>query len=317
VDPLRTAPLLRAALAAACALAAGLPAAAPSRADGGADAPPRPALLVEPLSEEWRERLLGPLLARLSPMGARDVAEAGPAEALGRVAAGPDSLAVLRRSRLADLPEAAASVEQLELGPAACLALVARAGTPQRSYAELNYADGGRPLRVVFASANARELFGRVRARFPLGGSLEEEERPAVIGLQRLGTGEADLLVLDVPRRSRSGVPAEKLAAALAKGHRLLALPAALPAPGMGLLPGDVQLDDPPFWRAAETYDTFCDPFVLAVRRDAADRLVHRLYTPVAAPSPDGGGGGGGSFLDQMLKAARGLGTIIAASLPL
>jgi hypothetical protein len=270
----------------------------------------KPTLLVEPLSEEWRERLLGPMLARLASLGQREVVEAEPGTALARIAAEPDSIAIMRRSQLA-AATVDARIEHLELGPATCLALVARAGLPYSSYAELNYTGDGQPLRIVFASENARDLFDRVRERFPLGSMVEREERPAIIGLQRLGTGEADLLVLDVPRQSRSMVPAEKLAAALGKDHRLLSLPAALPAPGMGLLPGKVQLDDPPFWREAETYETFCDPFVLAIRHDAADRLVHRLYTAEPAGPAET------SFVDQALAAARGLGTIIATRLPL
>lgn len=283
-------------------LALGLIAAAPARA--------APALLVEPMSEEWRERLVGPMMARFAALGPRQVVEAGPAEALTRIAADPEAVAIMRRSRVlgsaSSLP-----IEYLELGPAACLALVAQGRAPFASYAELNYADPGRPLRILFASKAAEDLFDRVRAQFPLGVAAERAERPAQVGLQRLSIDEADLLVLEVPRLSRSGIPAERAVAALARGHRLLTLPAAMPEPHTGLLPGEVQIDDPPFWRRAATYRSFCDPFVLVLRRETADRTLHRLYSqPVPAAGEQ-------SFLDQMLAAAKGLGTIIATRVPL
>ena len=269
-----------------------------------------PPLLVEPMSEEWRERLVGPMLARFSPFGPREVVDAAPEEALARIVADPQAVAIMRRSRVLGTA-ASQPIEYLELGPAACLALVAQGQATFASYAELNYADPARPLRVLFTSDGARDLFDRLRDQFPLTVTADRQEHPAQVGLQRLSIDEADLLVLEVPRLSRSGLAAERAAAALARGHRLLALPSATPEPSTGLLPGEVQVDDPPFWRRATTYHSFCDPFVLVLRRETADRTLHRLYSQ-NVPNPTEQ-----TFMGQMLQAARGLGTIIATRLPL
>ncbi len=269
-----------------------------------------PPLLVEPMSEEWRERLVGPMLARFSPIGPREVIDAAPAEALARVVEDPQAVAIMRRSQVLGTASTQ-PIEYLELGPAACLALVAQGRAPFASYAELNYADPDRPLRILFVSDGAQDLFSRMQGQFPLAVPAESEEHPAQVGLQRLSIDEADLLVLEVPRLSRSGVAAERAVAALARGHRLLALPSATPEPRTGLLPGEVQVDDPPFWRRAATYHSFCDPFVLVLRRETADRTLHRLYTaPIPSPTEQ-------TFFNQMLQAAKGLGTIIATRLPL
>jgi hypothetical protein len=297
MDPVRAASLL-------IALALGLIPPIAARAT------PLPPLLVEPMSEEWRERLVGPMLARFSPIGPREVVDAAPSDALARVVADEQAVAIMRRSQVLGVTTTQ-PIEYLELGPAACLALVAQGRAPFGSYAELNYADPKRPLRVLFGSEGAQDLFDRMRDQFPLAVAAETEKHPPQVGLQRLSIDKADLLVLEVPRLSRSGVPAERAVAALARGHRLLDLPGTTPEPHTGLLPGEVQVDDPPFWRRAATYHSFCDPFVLVLRREAADRTLHRLYsTPVPTSSEQ-------SFLDQMLSAAKGLGTIIATRLPL
>jgi hypothetical protein len=261
-------------------------------------------LLTEPLTESWRDRLVPPLVERLRGLGlyiARETAPAAMAEVLHGT---PNALALLRRSTyeqaLADVP----GLEVIEIGPAACLLLAVRADRPWTAYSDLNYAPSS--LRVVTSGPIATSLLGSLARTLPLAAAATPaEERPLRVAFQRLIRGEADLVAFDAPRRSGAQTPALSAKLAAERGLRLLAMPAV--AQGSTISAGEVQLDDASWFRESPAQATVCDPFLLVLRQDQADKLLYHLYDGNAAtPAKDGAG-----FVTQVKAAARNLAGVL------
>ncbi|TCT21459.1 peptidoglycan-binding domain-containing protein [Thiobaca trueperi] len=233
-------------------------------------------LLAEPMSAEWEASLLPPLLQSLMRIGPYVIQRASAIDALSAVGASTHHLALLRRSS-ALAAGAASPVEWLEIGPAACLTLVVRDDADWFSYGDLNYGSG-RPLRVDVASVAAHQDFERLLTAFPLAGEVQIQVRPTLIALQRLAARDSDLAVLDVPRHGVGAHPSETMPLVAERGLRLLDIPPALIARAPGLTAGEVLISSGWFWESPRTYRTLCDPFVLAMPKGQADRLVYALH---------------------------------------
>lgn len=259
-----------------------------------------PPLLTEPLTESWRDRLVPPLVDRLRGLGlyiARETAPAAMAEVLHGT---PNALALLRRSSYEQALAGVPGLEVIEIGPAACLLLAVRADRPWTAYSDLNYASPG--LRVVTSGPIATSLLGSLRRALPLAAATTPaEERPLRVAFQRLIRGEADLVAFDAPRRSGAQTPALAARLAAERGLRLLAMPAL--AEASTISPGEVQLEDASWFRESAAQPTVCDPFLLVLRQDQADKLLYHLYDGNAAkPAKDGM-----PFVTQVKTAARNL----------
>lgn len=266
-----------------------------------------PLLLTEPLTESWREKLVPPLLARLRPLGLYAARETPPGAVAEAMRAAPETLALLRRSSYGLLAEDQ-GFEAIEIGPAACLLLAVRADRPWAAYADLNYAQGS--LRAVTSGPVATDLLRRLTQALPLAAPLTTEERPLRVAFQHLLRGEADLVAFDAPRRGAAQTPAVAAELALARGLRLLVMPA-LPEPSE-LGAGVVQVGAGSWLRAAPTHPSLCDPFLLVLRDERADKLLHHLYDgPAASPA-----GEARSFTAQVREAARSLASLLGLRWP-
>lgn len=243
-------------------------------------------LLVEPLSAEWEARLVPPLLRNLLSIAPYTTVRSEPPDALRRVAESKQRLALLRRSSaLAAGSENEKRVELLEIGPATCVVLAVRQDSKWNGYADMNYGHN-EPLRVEAVSTGAAQDFQRLRDRFAISGELTVQTRPTPIALQRLASGDADLTVLDVPRRGASDEPEDIIAFLTSKNLRLLDLPPALGGTTDGYQVGDVIVSKGWwFWESPTVYQSLCDPFVIAMPAEGADQLVYSLYSAVAANS--------------------------------
>jgi hypothetical protein len=237
-------------------------------------------LLMEPLSAEWESRLLPPLLQGLMRIAPYSTVHAPAPDALRAVADGTRRLALLRRSSALTVGDARA-IEWMEIGPASCLMLVVRDDAAWSSYGDLNYGLN-RALRVDATSEGALRNFERVLSEFPLAGERQIQVRPALIAIQRLAAWDTDLVALDVPRRDAGNLPPEVMPLVNERGLRLLAMPPALFANSRNLIEGEVLVSNGWFWESPQTYQTLCDPFVLAMPTANADRLVHALQIALA-----------------------------------
>ncbi len=262
-----------------------------------------PPLLVEPLSEAWRDKLVPPLLSRLRPLGLYVARETPPAAMPDAMRGAPEALALLRRSSYGAMAQDA-GLEAIEIGPAACLLLAVRADQPWAAYADLNYAEGG--LRVVTSGPVATGLLGSLTGAMPLKALMAPEERPLRVAFQHLIRGEVDVVAFDAPRRRAAGTPALAAELARERGLRLLVMPAS-PAASV-LSAGAVQLGAGSWLEDAPTHATICDPFLLALRDERADKLLFHLYDGEAAAR---GKDGGASFTAQIQEAALGLVSLI------
>jgi len=264
----------------------------PSPFAAPADAVPADfALLVEPLSAEWEARLVPPMLQNLLRIAPYTTVRAEPAEALRAVAGSPRRLALLRRSSaLAAGAGGNPGIELLEIGPASCLTLAVRQDAVWNTYSDLNYGSE-RPLRVEAVSPGARQDFQRLLNDFPIGSKVLLLERPTHIAVQRLVAGDADLVVLDIPRRGASDQPEDVMTFVTSRDLRLLELPQALEQAKDGRKLGEVVISKGWFWEAPKVYRSFCDPFVLAMPTTGADQMIYALYSKLAEADQTGGTG--------------------------
>jgi hypothetical protein len=264
-----------------------------------------PPLLTEPLTEAWRDHLVPPLVSRLSGLGLYVARESPTAAIAEQLRATPNALALTRRSTYQQALAGESGLEAIEIGPAACLLLAVRADRPWAAYADLNYAAPG--LRVETSGPVATSLLGSLNRALPLPAAAGSppEERPLRVAFQRLVRGEADVVAFDAPRRSSAQTPALAARLAADRGLRLLAMPGMAEASAMAV--GQVQLEEASWFQEAATHATVCDPFLLVLRRDQADRLLYRLYDGDAAARA----AGGPSFVTQVKAAARNLGSLL------
>jgi hypothetical protein len=263
-----------------------------------------PPLLTEPLTEAWRDHLVPPLVSRLSGLGLYVARETPTAVIAQQLRATPNALALTRRSTYRQALAGESGLEAIEIGPAACLLLAVRADRPWAAYADLNYAAPG--LRLETSGPVATSLLDGLKRALPLpAAGAPPEERPLRVAFQRLIRGEADVVAFDAPRRSGAQVPALAARLAADRGLRLLAMPVMAEASAMAV--GEVQLEEASWFQEAATHATVCDPFLLVLRRDQADRLLYRLYDGDAAARA----AGGPSFVTQVKAAARNLGSLL------
>lgn len=247
------------------------------------------ALLVEPLSAEWEARLVPPMLQNLLRIAPYTTVRAEPADALRAVAGSSQRLALLRRSSaIAAGAGDNKGIELLEIGPASCLTLVVRQDSIWKTYADLNYGSD-RPLRVEAVSPGARQDFQRLLNDFPIGSKVLLLERPTHIAVQRLVAGDADLVVLDVPRRGASDQPEDVMTFVTSRDLRLLELPLTLDRAADGRKLGEVVVSKGWFWESPRFYRSLCDPFVLAMPTTGADQLIYALYSKLAEEGRTGG----------------------------
>lgn len=244
-------------------------------------------LLIEPMNAEWEARLAPPLLQSLLKRGPYVLARTEAVQALHEVATTPNRLALMRRSSL-EVSGSPQGIEVLEIGPAACLALVVREDSYWLTYADLNYAPP-RPLRIEAVSPGALRDVEWLLGAYPLAVQTSLLLRPTHIAIQRLSAGEVDVVALDVPRRGSSNEPAEVVSFALSRQGRLLEMPQTLAKVDKGGRQlGEVILSKGWFWEEPKVSQTLCDPFVLALPAAGADQFIHSLYAGLAGDSGSG-----------------------------
>jgi len=239
-------------------------------------------LMVEPMSAEWEARLVPSLLQSVLRLNPYVMSRAEAPDALRELSSTPHRLALMRRSSLiaAGAPE---GIEVLEIGPAACLALAVRDDAVWRSYADLNYGLD-RPLRVEAVSAGALADVQSVIAAYPLAVETSVQVRPTHIAIQRLSAGDSDVVALDVPRRGASDQPADVMTFVTSRNLRVLETPPALATENKsGRLVGEIIVSKGWFWESPKLHPSLCDPFVLAMPAEGADRMIHNLYSKLAA----------------------------------
>ena len=268
-----------------------LPLAGPAQATPSLPLPAAPAptpaaetrhlLLVEPMSAEWEARLVPSLLQSLKKIAPYEASKSEAAAALEVVRNIPNRLSLMRRSSL-NAAGGDGGLEVLEIGPAACLALIVREDAPWQTYGDLNYPPS-RPLRIEAVSPGALSDLKRLLGAYPLAVETSLLIRPTHIAVQRLSAGETDMVALDVPRRGASEAPAEVVSFALSRQARPLQLPQNLTDMDKGgRQVGEIILAKGWFWEAPVISQTLCDPFVLAMPAAGADQFIHTLYSGMA-----------------------------------